>query len=300
MFSYLEPIRNGIIKLSMIRKVLRDKYGEFVVGQMLTSADEVIWDNYNADGPGEQGAVREHIRMIRDAYGCIVPETFLKVDWGMDFSSWLGPFNGRKDFMFVGAEPHISKNYQLVYDFGVRQNEFGSDVNANALFYAMGRKDIWYYLVKNFVTNPEDDTAIVDFLTNVYITDLCHIVPKGCGQVNQIETKLNIKAKEWRELRTRIAMRFLPEEIEAVNPRFIVLHGLASRSFVAKNLPVSWAKPIPIDDYSNRHVYHGMLNERKVIAIPHLKGQILNELWRSKNERRRNSIRSIIQDLVQN
>ena len=158
----------------MIRDFLNFKYGEFVTNAFLTSHNEVLWDNFNKDGTNEQLEVKKHLREIKDSQGNrIVSDKFLEIEWGMDFSSWIGEFNTGKDFLFIGAEPHIYKNYQLVYDFG---NRNGYDLRSIAVKYAEDVNDIWHYVVKNFVNDLNDEIKL-SFLNKCYITDLCHLVP---------------------------------------------------------------------------------------------------------------------------
>lgn len=98
----------------------------------------------------------------------------------MDFSGWLGKIDHPKDFLIIGAEPHICKNYQVVYGFGTNSEE---NINTTAIKYADDQKDIWHYILKNFNTD-QSDIGKIDFLKKCYITDLCHIVPKNCGTVD--------------------------------------------------------------------------------------------------------------------
>jgi hypothetical protein len=278
----------------MIREFLNYKYGHFVTNELLTAKHEVIWDNMNKDGYTEQAEVKSHLRKLCDAEGNrLVPDEFLTVDWGMDFSSWIGEFTGGKDYFFIGAEPHITSNYQLVYDFGNRK---GRDLDEVALGYADNKNDIWHYIVNNFVANPTVDSKI-GFLKRCYITDLCHLVPKGCGQVDDIAKKLNITRKRWEEFRRKIARSFLRNEIETAKPKFIVLHGAASRNFFSYEFGVEFKGKV-IDGWTHC-VFEGELEGRRIIAVPHLKGQMLNELWRSKRHpERRESVRAIIQEFL--
>lgn len=280
----------------MIREFLNYKYGEFVTTKFLSSNNEVIWDYRNPDGVNEQLEVKKHLKELRDSQGNrLVPDKFLSIDWGMDFSSWLGEFKTKKEYLFIGAEPHINHNYQLVYDFG---NRNGEDLKTTAINYAKNQNDIWHYIVKNFAIDSESELSV---LQKCYITDLCPFVPKGCGQVKDIQNKLGITKKEWDQFRSRIAMHFLEKEVNAVNPKFIVLHGEPSRTFFNDKLlavPLHFKKEDEIGNWK-RYVYKGKMKEVKIIAIPHLKGQILNELWRSKKHPERiESIKNIIQDFI--
>ncbi|MCL3781266.1 hypothetical protein EMN47_12825 [Prolixibacteraceae bacterium JC049] len=200
-----------------MKEFLIEKYGEFITTQFLTGNNEVIHDNLNRDGAKEQ---KEVIKVLKSAKNIdrekLILEKFwnANVEWGFDFSSWIGDCKN-KDYLFIGAEPHIGNNYQLVYDF---RNLYGKPFKKSALIHYKRESDIWHYITKIFVQDLTDKN-IIDFLNKCYITDLCHIVPKHCGQVKDICKKLSIKPREWREFRSSVAKRYLLKEIEAVNPK---------------------------------------------------------------------------------
>ena len=279
----------------MIRDFLVTKYGEFVTSKLLTSKNEVIWDNKNGNGVEEQSQIKKYLKELKDSKGeKLVPDEYLNVDWGMDFSSWIGEFDNGKDFIFIGAEPHISNNYQLVYDFGNRNDK---DINNVALEYADNPDDIWYYIFRIF-SNYLSAEGKISFLKRCYITDLCHIVPKGCGTVDTIIKRLKITKKDWFKFRSCIAKQLLLKEIETVKPKIIVLHGASSRHFFNDELNIKLRQSEEIGNWK-RFVYKGEFNGVKIIAIPHLKGQILNELWRSQiHPERPESIKKTIQEFV--
>lgn len=281
----------------MIRKVLEKKYGKFVTDKLMTNNNEVMVENFNRDDSEHQKQVIDHLRRLKDIDGeNLVPESFFvkNIEWGMDFSGWIGRLDIRKEFLFIGAEPHIWKNYQVVYSFGTKKHE---DLSQTALTYANNAKDIWFYILKNFNTDQSDEGK-VDFLNRCYITDLCHIVPKNCGQVDVICKTLNIKKSEWHSFRSNVAKNFLMKEIESVNPKFIVLHGSVAKDFFKKELGVEFTEKLQIADW-NRFIRIGKMGTQTVIAIPHLKGQVLNELWRSKKyPERPKAAKEIIQEIT--
>lgn len=278
----------------MLREFLTEKYGAYVTDHLLTNDNEPRLDKIDKDSLEGQEAVTNHLRSLRDDAGNrLVPDEYLKVDWGMDFSSWLGPFNGKHDVMLIGAEPHIANNYQLVYDFGLRGDE---DVRGAALRYEANNNDIWHYIAKNFASDNSLENK-AEFIERCYITDLCHIVPKECGQVDSICAKLGIPGKEWEEFRAKVARQFLVREVEVVKPKLIVLHGGASRDFFQGTLGVEFSSWEKIAGWRGS-VSKGTFSGATVLGIPHLKGQVLNELWRSKSDERVNSVRQIIQDFL--
>lgn len=281
----------------MIRPFLELKYGKYVTDQLVTVDNKVLLDNINEEGKEQQEEVMRHIVSLRDNEGNkLIPEKFLanKKEWGMDFSSWIGSLSDKKEYLFIGAEPHISFNYQLVYDFGSHKgNTIQEDVEAHY----KRDNDIWYYLTIIFVSDLtlENKTS---FLNKCYITDLSHIVPKGCGQVKDICRELNIADKEWFNFRTSVAKTFLPDEIKAVNPKYVILHGNASRYYFQDILGVVYTKSFPIEK-SPYKVLTGEFNGYKIISIPHLKGDMRNKLWKClKYPERPKSIKEILNQLI--
>ncbi len=264
----------------MIRSFLESKYGKYVTDQLVTKDNKVMLDNINKNGIEQQEEVIKHIASLQDKDGNkLIPERFLlnNAEWGMDFSSWIGTLNDKKEYLFIGAEPHISNNYQLVYDFGSHNEK---TIEQDAVTQFNRESDIWHYLTKIFVKDLTSKN-IASFLSKCYITDLSHIVPKGCGQVKDICKVLNISVNEWVNFRTSVAKNFLPAEIKAVNPRFVILHGNASRDYFRDILGVVYNTPYPIKN-SPYKILTGEFNGYKIISIPHLKGDMRNKLWKCK------------------
>ena len=200
-----------------------------------------------------------------------------------------------KEFLFIGAEPHIKCNFQLVYGFGCY--EYGIENTVKHHF--KDEKNIWYNLANVFVEDCTEIDNVTNFLKKCYITDLCHIVPQDCGQVKDICKKLSIKNSDWGNFRKQVAIEFLFKEIAVVKPKFIILHGDPSRKFFKQYLN---ERIHPIE-CSNLKILEGKIeiegNEYKIISIPHLAGQMKNELWRShKYPKRPKSAKEIIRKLV--
>jgi hypothetical protein len=277
----------------MIREFFYKKYGKYITERILSPENEVIWDNYSQDS-NDQIHVRNHLLQL----GELVPSNFLNdsVEWGMDFSSWIDKFDRNKDYLFIGSEPHLNTNFQLVYDFG---NRTGRTLQEIAKFHYDRENDIWHYLTNIFVSDISVPT-ITEFLSKCYITDLCHLVPKNCGQVPSILNKLSINNKDWSKFRTNIAKRFLLEEIDIVNPKFIILHGEPARSFFNKELGAIYSKTDLIEE-SNWKILSGEFRGYKIISIPHLKGDMRNKLWKCKRfPKRPLSAKQIIIELTNN
>jgi len=280
----------------MIRKFLEEKYGKFITDKFLNDRNEVIYENFDRDGIEEQNEVIRVLKESKDISGRNLVSDFFwnnKVDWGFDFSSWIGNFN-YKDFFFIGAEPHIGNNYQLVYDFG---NFSGLTLKETALKHYKRDTDIWFYLTQIFVSELTDEN-ITHFLNKCYITDLCHVVPKNCGQVKDICEKLSIKSGEWKKFRSSVAKRYLLKEIEAVDPKYVILHGNPSRDFFQSELGLQFTGDYKIEN-SIYSIKTGELAGYKIISIPHLKGDVRNKLWKCvKYPERPESAKKILNELI--
>lgn len=279
----------------MVEQFLNEKYGNYITSQLMTNNKEVVIDN--VDKFDDQEKVIELLKTLKDIDGNnLVPKSFLSNDleWGVDFSSWIGSINKSKKYFFIGAEPHLNSNYQLVYDFGNFKNK---NLNETAQIHYERETDIWHYLTKIFVQDLTNEN-ITGFLEQCYITDLCHIVPKGCGQVDDICNKVGIKKSEWKGFRTAVAKRFLINEIKTVNPEYIILHGNSSRDFFKNELNVNFNESYKISN-SIYTILEGTLSGYKIISIPHLKGDVRNKLWKCKKyPERPESARNIIRTLL--
>lgn len=281
----------------MVREFLEEKYGNQITDSLLNDKNEVINnDNSDENGIEQQREVTRVLQELKDINGSyLVPDNFWNndIEWGFDFSSWIGNFNN-KDFLFIGAEPHIGKNFQLVYNFGNYKN---MSLTETALKHYHRDSDIWFYLTQIFVHELTDEN-ITNFLKRCYITDLCHIVPKYCGQVKDICKELSIKPREWKKFRSSVAKRFLLKEIKAVNPKYVILHGNPSRDFFQSELGLKFTGDYKIEN-SKYTIKTGELDGYKIISIPHLKGDVRNKLWKcSKYPERPQSAKKIINDLI--
>lgn len=262
-----------------IRNALIHKYGEFVTSKMTQGTNSVFLENNDFSNDVSQEEVVKYIKSMRNRLGNpIVPNELFdsNIEWGFDFSGWIGELTANKSIMIIGAEPSISANFQIVYEFGNNRNESLEEIALKQ--YNSGNK-IWNYLVKIFADGIST-TEILDFLDKVYICDLCHFVPKKCGSVEKICETLNIQKREWSKIRKEVANTYLIPEIEAVNPNFILLHGNPSRNFFKRELKVKFSEtPIGNSIYK---VLDGYLGKYKVISIPHLGGQNIYKIWKYK------------------
>ena len=293
--------------MAKLKELLLEKYGSFVVETLLNDKEEVLLDkSYNKESQNE---VKAHLdltvkNLLKDLplekmnipyshvkeeikEGQVIFEKMAKgeaINWGMDFSSWLGNFsNPRKDIMIVGAEPNVGENdFQLVYDFGSRS---GEEYIESARKFAKKEEDIWHTLTNLFVDDLENDNKVLEFLSRCYITDMCHIVPQKCGMIKGISKKLLIEQREWKKFRIAIAHKFLISEIFIIRPKLLILHGAVSREFIRHYINGFRNPEIKISPRYNIRVGDWEIDEDltiKVIAIPHLKGSNKNVVWRNK------------------
>ena len=204
--------------------------------------------------------------------------------------------------MIIGAEPHVWRNYQLVYNFG---NFSGKTTDESAQLHFAGKstqEKIFSYLPSIFVDDISNQNKITQFLEKCYITDLCHIVPKGCGQVKDIIKALSIIPKEWDKFRRSIAETFLRKEIAEVCPKYIILHGKPSREFFEKVFKVEYESKYEIEDSADTILTGKYFNDGQeffVISIPHLAGDRKNKLWLCKKwPKRPISAKNILNNLI--
>ena len=266
----------------MIREFLNRKYGKYVTSVLL-DANNKVWYG-SKDKEDAQIEVINHLKNLTNSKNeKLIPTTFLEnnnVKWGLDFSSWFGEFKtAEKEYFFIGAEPHIEKNFQLVYDFG----SYSDDLDESSKYYLNEKSHIWHDLINIFVEDSTKTDDITNFLQKCYITDLCHFVPQNCGQVQKICKILSIKKGDWDKLRKEVAIEFLLEEISIVQPKYIFLHGNSSRNFFQQHLNET---EYLIDSKSGFKIIEGKINikgkDYKIISLPHLKGEMTNKLWRCK------------------
>ncbi|WP_192820707.1 uracil-DNA glycosylase family protein [Rufibacter sp. LB8] len=272
----------------MIKEFFYKKYGTEVTDSIMTASNEVIVESKNSDIT-KHHLIKKHLIDITVDLDISPKLIDQDVTWGMDFSGWIGSYDSEvgKEYMIIGAEPSISRNYQLVYGFG---NKYNLNIDQTASYHYEKEDDIWSYFTRLLIKENE---SIRDFLEKCYITDLCHIVPQGCGTVESICKKLNITAKEWETFRTSLAKKFLLEEIELVKPKLLVLHGNVSRDFFKTLLKIKFESigKIKNTKYSiSKAEWKGI----PILSIPHLKGQVRNKLWKCADKERFESAKNIV------
>ena len=266
-------------------KILERKYGVFITNKLLNANKEVCLSRCNLDGVLEQKEVIKHIKTLKDVDGVqLVPDHFFKnkIEWGFDYSGWIGSLDSDKKYIFIGAEPNINHNYKVTYDFGTIDGMSAEQVALKHYNtkWTKTTRDIWN-IIADMMAESQDEKTKIDFLKSSYITDLCHFVPKGCGNVSQICDKLEISKSEWKSMRSKCAKSFLAEEILGLNPEAVILHGTQSRKFFLEHFGIQDINIHKIES-SILKIIEGSWKGIKILSIPHLSGDIRNKLWKCR------------------
>lgn len=266
--------------MNKLRDFLNEKYGEFIVSDILTKDNKVMATKEKRDDESKRAVKEQMKKFVKED---LLGETDYKKieEWSFDFSAWMGKFEPKgKEVMIVGLEPHIQENaYQTIYWFGEKSNnDIREDNPLNKLcFRFLNRLCFLFNEEKKFKNNELDKKILQKF----YITDLCHFTPKGNG--NQIQGVSN-----WKDIRKKVADKFLKKEIEIVKPKIILAQGRDVFKFFEKELALSDIKVQKIETgYKSPKEYRisfATYENIKVIGIPHLgsKHNLPNKFWKNK------------------
>lgn len=293
-------------KESDFQKLLIDKYGEGVVNE-LYDLGRLQAENIKKANPDSQAMVASHMKnlfvelkkgdvneWIEAHYKSTSNEaTWDKKSWAFDFSGWLGSLDFNKEhlkkYMIVGLEPHVERyDYQIVYglsdnapgDLGKRfridpkEKEFVRCTDDSSL--------IWTNLLNIFgneslisKVKKKDESALIDFLDQFYIADLCHFAPRGpAGEIHKI--------KGWSAIRFETADKFLQQEIKLINPEVVIAQGVGVFHELLKIYKVE--SYVTYMDKNKRLVLKANLtidgNYIKLISIPHFGSKMMkNTFW---------------------
>lgn len=203
------------------RSFLIKKYGLEITNALLEKdrlhlkqgkADEVYWNH--------SSVVQQKVCDLLTASD--LQKDRLKEEWAFDFPGWIGdlsePNNNcyRRKIMVIGMEPHIESRYFQVA-FGLR--DLHAERKGELVEHSNGK--LWTNLHRLFKGNSRYTD---DFLRSLYVTDLCHFAPKGeANLINRIKEESH--GMSWAIIREKIALAFLPREIELVDPCCIVSQG---------------------------------------------------------------------------
>lgn len=219
---------NSNMKEKKFRDLMNTKFGESITNSMLESSklklikghsDEVYKNDYSKEN------IAKVIALIPEVYE--LKELIRKKNWAFDFPGWIGELNFEKssvkEILIIGMEPHIGgRYYQATY--GLREtseNAFGEldEFKPNSMLW----KNISeLFNQKNGYHNPK-------FLEKIYITDMAHFAIKGKADEMKSFPK-------WNKVRADIAEKYLVDEIELINPKYIISQGNDVAKFIEKKI----------------------------------------------------------------
>lgn len=254
--------------MTTLEKILSKKYGREIMELLVNSGRLTI---PNVD--------HEHLKSLAATQmNSFIHEGFLTTEeydifknrgWGLDFSGWLGEMNpekGRK-YMIIGVEPHIvhPQLIQVVYDFFSKKDMKDSE-RAEELFHT--GHPLWKRVSELIYENPKRKAEI---LMDCYIADICHFAPFDIGSADTIKQKV----PRWKRIRSRVADRYLIEEIQALEPSVIIAQGqVAFQSvqslFNIRNRSVQVLNEYAVGPKKKLFVRYFKLSEVTVIGVPHM------------------------------
>ncbi len=220
--------------------------------------------------------------------------------WAFDFPGFIGEFNGSKEIMIIGLEPHVEcYDFQITYGLSEKtpfgEERFECNNNTKKTDFPVLCKDdsslIWSNIFKIFNEEKQckDDTSLKNFLERFYITDLCHFAPQDHASA--------IKGvKKWDEIRKNVAEKFLKREIEIVKPKIILAQGKVVFYFLKDILKFDKILPEAFVEYGKRKQYirfgEKNINDEKItiIGLPHLGTSRHRKFYQEKS----NDIREIL------
>lgn len=203
-----------------MKKFLERKFGKKIV-EILYDMDQTTIDKSRLHLTKEES--QAIVSGFNDAQEIISESIIKEHEWAFDFPGYTGSFSTRK-YMVIGLEPHINQhNFQKTYDIDIMASSYDTDskkqIATTAYPLPGNSRKLWRRLIDltgNEPVNSKEDW--LQFVSQFYITDLCHFAPKG--QANLISG-----IKDWIEIRAKIAGKFLSEEIALVKPDVIITHG---------------------------------------------------------------------------
>lgn len=259
---------------------LEKKYGREITNKLVKD------DCLHTDPVLEGGTdlVQDQVRALKDRIGLGFVADIDK-GWAFDFPGWIGKFSPRK-YMVIGMEPHIERyDFQITYGLSeyTPQKEKRFSIDTTRQSFVVCRDDssiIWSNLFKLFADEETkaavlegDMTALMNFLRQFYITDLCHFAPRGpAKRIREIP--------QWTKWRRHIAREFLPQDIELVNPEVIITQGNTVFGELARSL-----KPrITGEEKCGKiKIIFAEFEGVKIISIPHFGSELTNKTFWLRN-----------------
>lgn len=270
--------------MNTISKHLQEKYGEEIYYSLVDGTKKLKLKkgaNYELYKDNLEKQIIERF---------IVPITRTKEDkkeWAFDFPGWIGALENKgkdnnKEIFVIGLEPHISESsFQVTYGLReTKENEFDEICFGN-------NKKLWKNLFDLF--NSESTTIDKFFLNRFYITDLCHFAPRG-------NANLIREIPNWEKIREEIALKYIPNEIDLLSPKFIVSQGLAVCDIIDNKIlkkigkVLDWISPEELNrNFETRYKNLPFLSKYEFkgkilyhIGLPHLASGNTNDFWKNK------------------
>jgi hypothetical protein len=278
----------------MIIEHLRKKYGAEITGKLVLNG-ELHAQNIIFKNESDQILVQDHISSLNDELklGMQIENT----KWAFDFPGWLGALgmNGSTDkkYFIIGLEPHVERyDYQVTYGLSktTPKGEERFSIGEPERFTINCKEDsslIWSNLFHilateeeiNDVSKNKDKEILMRFLSQFYITDLCHFAP-------QDKAKAIFGIKNWKSIRFNVAKHFLKSEIEIVNPKVVIAQGNGVFSELSRILDLKEIESYPIEG-TNWSLKKGIFkNGYKVLSLPHFGSKMnYNTFWRKHRDK---------------
>ncbi|MGV3586742.1 MAG: uracil-DNA glycosylase family protein [Adhaeribacter sp.] len=282
---------------------LEKKYG-FEITRNLISEGRLLAQNIKEKNDSDQTIVKNHLIKLDQelSLGLQIPNT----NWAFDFPGWLGSLNSNgsnynKKFMVVGLEPHVENyDYQITYGLsettpgGKERFEIEKEKPEKHIIKCNCDSSlIWSNLFHLLATGEEinevyrkpiggsDKEAMMNFLSQFYITDLCHFAP-------QDKAKAVFNIKNWKKIRFKVANHFLKSEIDIVKPKVIIAQGNGVFSELRKILGLKEEKKYLIEvgkvKWSIKKA-ESTDNNYTVLSLPHFGSQMnYKTFWMKKRD----------------
>jgi uracil-DNA glycosylase len=271
----------------MLDKLFQEKYGEEIYSILLDEL-QLKAENIKEKNEADQLIVKRHIEKINQKLGLDLDVN--ETNWAFDFSGWTGQLDLSKDnikeYMIIGLEPHVEWcDYQVTYglsDNAPNGSQRFSLKPKDEKFEIQSEGDsniIWTNLLKimasdklqSEVFEQGNKQALIDFLNQFYIADLCHFAPQG--KANEIN-----KIKDWKNIRLKVASYFLTREIDLIKPKVLITQGNDVFTELKKVLKFKETNSYPLRFGKNCwsiKTGEDRKSKYKVLSIPHF-GSDLN------------------------
>ena len=295
-------------KESEFQKLLEDKYGKGIVNELYKKgclqAEKIRETN---DNTREMASSHMDVLFSKLNKGDLndwvernykdTNEIWDKKSWAFDFSGWIGSLGFDKEhlkkYMIVGLEPHVERyDFQIAYGLsdnapGDKGKRFSIDPKKNNFVRCNDDSSlIWTNLMNilgsdNLISAVKEgnETALHKFLNQFYITDLCHFAPQcQAGEIYKI--------KDWSDVRSNVASKFLKHELEIINPEVVITQGIGVFFEVLKILEAdSFISYIDDKVKLKSNIKMAEVDNIKVINLPHFGSKMMaNTFWKKKGK----------------